>query len=56
MFLSEKNINEVLGLSVISPLGNTGNVIDIIKEEDNHKKEFRYRVRYDMAISFGIEK
>ena len=50
MFLNEKNINEIIGLSVISPLGNTGSVIQVIKEEDNHKKEVQNRVRYDTLM------
>ena len=41
MFLNEKNINEIIGLSVISPLGNTGSVIQVIKEEDNYQETKR---------------
>ena len=38
MFLSEKNINEVLGLSVISPLGNTGRNQN---SADNHRLAYK---------------
>ncbi len=48
MLLSEKNIDEIsLGLSVISAKGTPGKVTNIVKEEDNHKKEPQLRVRYD---------
>lgn len=48
MLLSEKNINEIVpGLNVISAKGTPGKVTNIVKEEDNHKKEPQMRVRYD---------
>jgi hypothetical protein len=46
--LDKVNINDISpGLEVISNLGTFGKVSEVIKEEDNLKKEAHQRVRYD---------
>lgn len=46
--LDKVNINDIVpGLEVIGYLGTFGKVSEVIKEEDNLKKETYQRVRYD---------
>lgn len=46
--LDKVNINDIVpGLEVIGNLGTFGKVSEVIKEEDNLKKETYQRVRYD---------
>ena len=46
--LYDMNINDIVpGLEVIGPIGTFGKVQEVIKENDNIKKEMNQRVRYD---------
>jgi hypothetical protein len=51
MKLNELNIHEIrLGLKLVSSIGTLGEIVEIIKEDDNHLKNVGERVRFDTII------